>query len=310
MEASFSWETDRSVRVRPRPYPGTPVVILILGMGSTRSEWNPVRRRLARTTRLVSYDRCGLGISDPSPDARTAANMARELKDVLGSVNISPPYVILCHSFGGIIAREFAELLHDEHRSDVVGMVFVEANQEKSIALWPEYNLIDMAKGLDWFKEMGLHQAGILTDEDWKGVQDENENELHGQTVQREMENYARSCETLGIKNQLVRSPPVLRDCPVSVVKGYPELELRKVFNAAVRLGRGSDEQKKLVEEKLAIYPSLNDQFQRETLKLSTKGRFRDAIGCGHSIHMVRPDIITEEVEWVLEQARSDQFES
>ncbi|KAJ6157490.1 hypothetical protein N7470_005082 [Penicillium chermesinum] len=292
MEASFSWETDRSVRVRPRPYPGTPVVILILGMGSTRSEWNPVRRRLARTTRLVSYDRCGLGISDPSPDARTAANMARELKDVLGSVNISPPYVILCHSFGGIIAREFAELLHDEHRSDVVGMVFVEANQEKSIALWPEYNLIDMAKGLDWFKEMGLHQAGILTDEDWKGVQDENENELHGQTVQREMENYARSCETLGIKNQLVRSPPC--------VAGLPP----------VRLGRGSDEQKKLVEEKLAIYPSLNDQFQRETLKLSTKGRFRDAIGCGHSIHMVRPDIITEEVEWVLEQARSDQFES
>lgn len=292
----------------PDRVPGTPVVILISGMGSTYAEWNHVRRLLRPTIRVISYNRCGLGISDPSPHPRTALNMASELKELISNnVRISPPYVVLCHSFGGIIAREFLELFHQENSSDIVGMICVEANQEESIALWPEYNLLDMAKGLDWMKEIGLDKIGCLTDEDWKEVKEEQSKETFQQTVQREMKDYALSCKTLGTKHQLSRSPPLLRDYPVSVAKGYPDLDLRKVYEAAVRLGRGSPEQRKLVEDKLAINPTLNDEFQRESLKLSTRSKFRDVKGCGHSVHIVRPDVIIDEVRWVLEQVNNMQ---
>lgn len=292
----------------PDRVPGTPVVLLLQGMGSTHAEWSPVRRLLRPTTRVLSYDRCGLGISDSSTIPRTAENIARELKDLLyDSIQLSPPFVILCHSFGGIIAREFLELLYKENKSDVVGLICVEANSEDNVILWPDYNLMDMSKGMDWIREMELDKISVLSDQDWEAMRDEQNNGTHGVTTHRELEEYAQDCEMLQSKQQLTRSPPVLRDSPVSVLKGFPELELRKVFEAAMKLGRGSPEQRKAVEEKLALYTTLNEKFQRENMKLSTKGRFQDIKGCGHSIHMVRPEVIVDEVQWVLEQVKNAQ---
>lgn len=244
-----------------------------------------------------------MGASDESSEPTTASNMALELDTLLRTLDIAPPYVIVCHSYGGIISREFVELRHRDNRGeDVVGMVFVDANQEKSPALWPDSNLEALGQGLDWYTAVGLSKARVLTDTEWQAVLDEQASEKHQRTAKREMEHYIESCATLGAKHQLDRDPPLLNRCPVSVLKGHPELDLRKSFEAGVLAGNGTPEQRRQFSEKLAAYPAIHQRLQREILGLSRNRRFVDVDGHGHFIHMTAPEAVVEEITWVLQR--------
>lgn len=290
-----------SVSGPDRP-PGTPIIIIIPGIACSIKEWVVVQRLIQPTAQILLYERTGLGPSEESPDPRTATNIARELDTLLQTLEIAPPYVIVCHSFGGIIVREFIELRQqDDRRDDVVGVVFVEANQEKNVELWPDQNLNHMAEGLDWNKASGLNRTCVLTETEWQAVVDEQSTEKHQRTMTREMEHYIQSCMTLGTKDQLSRIPPLLGNYPISVLKGHPERDLSRVFQAAIEAGKGSPEEREQVERKLAMYPTRNDTFQRETLGLSSKHRFVDVEGCGHFIHMEKPEAVVKEIGWVLE---------
>jgi pimeloyl-ACP methyl ester carboxylesterase len=101
-----------------------PTVILEAGMASISSNWGWVQRELAQTTRVVSYDRAGLGWSDPGIKPLDAAKSARELHVALERAGIAPPYVLAGHSYGGLVVRMFADLYPDE----VVGLVLVDSS--------------------------------------------------------------------------------------------------------------------------------------------------------------------------------------
>ena len=55
--------------------------------------------------------------------------MARELHDLLAAAGISPPYVLVGHSLGGIIARRFAA----RYPMDVAGMVLIDSSHEDQV---------------------------------------------------------------------------------------------------------------------------------------------------------------------------------
>ena len=57
---------------------GTPTVILDAGAGGIGLSWELVRPAIAKVTRVVTYDRAGLGWSNPSPKPRKADVMAEE----------------------------------------------------------------------------------------------------------------------------------------------------------------------------------------------------------------------------------------
>jgi len=103
---------------------GQPTVILEAGMASFSSNWHWVQTELAHDTRVVAYDRAGLGWSDAAPEPHDAQQSARDLHTALQQVRISGPYVLAGHSYGGLVMRAFADLYPDE----VVGMVLVDAS--------------------------------------------------------------------------------------------------------------------------------------------------------------------------------------
>jgi pimeloyl-ACP methyl ester carboxylesterase len=102
---------------------GAPTVVLLNGGGGFSIDWIPIQRPLAEKTRVCSYDRAGYAWSDPPPDPHGLDTSAAELHQVLGRAGEHPPYVLVGSSWGGLIARVFA----DKHRMDVAGMVLVDA---------------------------------------------------------------------------------------------------------------------------------------------------------------------------------------
>lgn len=103
---------------------GRSTVILEAGIASFSSNWAWVQAELAASTRIVSYDRAGLGWSDPAPEPQDARESARDLHAALQKADISGPYVVVGHSYGGLVVRAFADL----YPLEVVGMVLVDAS--------------------------------------------------------------------------------------------------------------------------------------------------------------------------------------
>jgi pimeloyl-ACP methyl ester carboxylesterase len=112
---------------------GSPTVLLEAGFGGTTNNWSAVQPQLARTTRVCSYDRAGLGNSLPIPGVHDAADEIADLQRLLGHARIAPPYVLVGHSYGGLLARLFAHA----HPGDTAGVVLVDAmgrDQDRTFA--------------------------------------------------------------------------------------------------------------------------------------------------------------------------------
>jgi pimeloyl-ACP methyl ester carboxylesterase len=108
-------------------------VVFESGIAATSQNWLRVQESVAGYTRAVSYDRGGLGWSSASASERTPSNIARELQVMLQLAAIPGPYVLVGHSFGGLVVRRFAVL----YPGEVSGVVLVDPMR---IEEWPPLN--------------------------------------------------------------------------------------------------------------------------------------------------------------------------
>ena len=77
-------------------------------MGEEAASWQPIQARVAEFTSVLSYDRAGLGKSDPAPTPRTSKDMVDDLRALLHAGELQPPYLYVAHSWSGFQARCFA----------------------------------------------------------------------------------------------------------------------------------------------------------------------------------------------------------
>ena len=84
-------------------------MVIDSGLGDWSASWSTsVQPQVARTTRVCTYDRAGMGFSEPGPLPRTAARFSQELHTLLQRTDIPGPYVLAGHSSGGFTVRVFA----------------------------------------------------------------------------------------------------------------------------------------------------------------------------------------------------------
>jgi pimeloyl-ACP methyl ester carboxylesterase len=105
---------------------GAPAVILDTGLGGSSADWGFVQPEVARFTRVCSYDRAGMGYSDPGPSPRTARRIATELATLVERSGIDGPLVLVGASSGGFNVRVFVS----DHTDRVAGLVLVDGSHE------------------------------------------------------------------------------------------------------------------------------------------------------------------------------------
>ncbi|MGC2618945.1 MAG: alpha/beta hydrolase [Acidobacteriaceae bacterium] len=99
---------------------GEATVLFESGIAATNLNWFHIQEQVARMASTASYDRAGLGWSTKCTSPRTPGNIAVELHELLEGAGIKPPYILVGHSFGGLVMRRFALLYPDEVSSIVL----------------------------------------------------------------------------------------------------------------------------------------------------------------------------------------------
>jgi pimeloyl-ACP methyl ester carboxylesterase len=144
---------------------GEPTVVFESGFAATSLNWLLIQDALCRESATVVYDRGGLGWSDGASSERTPTNIAGELRAALIAVGIEPPYLLVGHSFGGLVIRRFAL----EYPGDVCGMVLVDPMRTWE---WPPLNAprratvdraIQLTRMAVWIARFGAARLAVIS---------------------------------------------------------------------------------------------------------------------------------------------------
>jgi pimeloyl-ACP methyl ester carboxylesterase len=129
-------------------------VALEAGLTATSSCWAWIQEELSRTTKVLSYDRAGLGWSDPSPEPKDARSIAKDLHRLIEAAQFSRPFVFVGHSMGGIFGRAYASL----YPKDVASMALIDASHPEQIERSP--NIKKALGKFFWFLKASPNVTG------------------------------------------------------------------------------------------------------------------------------------------------------
>lgn len=188
---------------------GTPTIILEAGGGDDSLSFRRIQGRLAATTRVCSYDRAGLGFSDPSDGPSTASHAVEDLHALLRQALVPLPVVLVGHSDGGLYVTLYAA----EYPKEVAGLVLIDPN----------------SPGLDMAATKMLDQPWL---DQWRAI---NRNSL----------SEAQKCLDLAHSGALARSPSHYPNCLDDPAN--PDHTLHRVLNA--QLARATEQEAIFTED-------------------------------------------------------------
>ena len=266
---------------------GTPVVILVSGLGDSYISWRTVQPQIALFTRVCSYDRAGEGFSDSSPQPRTSKNFAEELHTLLHNSGIAGPLILVGHSMGGYDVRVYASL----YRAEVAGMVLVDASHpEQQKRFPPAVNDLDAswtreAEFLEFTMPFGIPRfLGFCSKRVEVRTSHCNFHSLRENVA--ELKSFSISAAQAGATGSV-------GDMPLVVLSRDPDMP-----------------QPDLPEDLVKPTNDAWQQMQQELAKLSTRGTQIIAKNSGHAIQRDRPDAVIDAVRKVVDLARQPQSAS
>jgi pimeloyl-ACP methyl ester carboxylesterase len=108
---------------------GTPAIIAENGMAAFSTDWALVQPEASRLSQFCSYDRVGYAWSDDGP-ADLVDQTTDDLRTLLRTAGLNPPYVLIGASIGGLYVRAYQRRFPDE----VVGLVLDDASSEQILS--------------------------------------------------------------------------------------------------------------------------------------------------------------------------------
>jgi pimeloyl-ACP methyl ester carboxylesterase len=256
---------------------GSPTVLLDSGAFDSLEQWNTVQPKVAEFTRVCSYDRPGLGWSDPSPLPHTSVQIATELHEALNKAGLSGPYLPVGHSIAGLYARVFAS----HYRNEVAGLVLVDSVHPDEFKRFPSHVpnhpipfavlRVTAPLGAARLFHFGCRQTGAHPD------------------CSKFVVNLIRQVETIPTSYAQANSSGSLGGLPLIVITHDPQ----------VGLGKPKDEQEE----------DAWTRWQVELSHLSSHSSLLIANGAGHEIERDKPEVVANAIQRLIKEWR-DQNES
>ena len=284
----------------PRKHLHDPVILFFTGGGAPIAVYIRLQRLLSWHWRVYFHDRAGYDRSERGTEpVLTGQQSAKDLVQILERVQVGPPYVLMGHSYGGIVARAFLELLRD----GVKGMVLADTATELMYELFqpeiPPPSLQAVAEGVDWGHLTHLKRDMQLT---------ENEYQAALVAVARSAP-AARDEDCRGTATALARAQQfqrhILSPWPVAVIRCNMARDFRVLYDAGVQSGQGTPDQREDARRFIEKMELFDDQVRAAQLRLSSCNKYIFFEDAGHDDILRRPEAYVEEVRWVMERAVS-----
>lgn len=105
-----------------------PAVIFEAGLSqyTAHATYGRAQDLIAPFAWVCTYDRAGLGWSDPVQGVRSQADMVRDLHRLIGAEKLKGPLVLVGHSMGGLLVRLYAHV----YPGQVAALVLVDSSSE------------------------------------------------------------------------------------------------------------------------------------------------------------------------------------
>lgn len=280
---------------------GGPTVVIEPFLGGLATEWAHIQRALATDTTVVTYDRAGLGWSDPARQVRTVGLLVTDLHRLLAAAQIPPPYVLVGHSFGGILVRVYQA----RYPEQVAGLVLAEASHpDQRRRLGKDASLSrQILRALKWERPWGLRRLGRDL-----GVIKRPPGAIH-----RLSPELADAAEAIALTSNSLRAdvqemlffawmasqaraelpatPGALGALPLTVVTSS-EID--------------PDLTGEMAERRRRVYPTWL-AMQKEMAALSARSTHLIAERAGHFVHRQDPELVVRAIRDQLQQHRAEQ---
>lgn len=276
---------------------GAPAVVFEAGLGGFSYQFAHIQPGVAAFARVVAYDRAGQGWSECSPNPRTPEFLADELRALLRKLDIQPPYVLVGHSFGGLLTRIYA----GRYPAEVAGIVLVDSSDVEQYDSIPNLDKLigQMALGVRLMKfvsRIGLGKqltklsmgsaAKSLPKEDLDTFAEIASRPGHQEVMLAEFAQHGRY---FGSQSEV---PQSLGDTPL----------------VAVTAGNSVSGQGKVGGMTIDQMNALHQRLQKKLGQLSTRGEQMVIPGATHLSILTQPayaTIVVDAIRRVVEMARA-----
>ena len=282
-----------------------PVTVLFeSGLGFPSYSWRKVQPAVARRTRACSYDRAGLGFSDPGPLPRTAGAIADDLAALIKAAGLRPPFVLVANSMGSQSVRLFAF----RHPTWIGGIVLVDPYVEGQLASYAAVNSTiiddDRKARVDELKCLKLLRRRLLTapQAETRGCIAERDPQFPTvlMRVVRQQRLKSSTADTVyseGEHLDALSSAQVVRETrPLGTIPLV-------VLTAGENFSDSPDAWRTALRERQAA-------LHRSLAALSLQGRVEVVTGASHVIQSSRPADVIDAIVGVIERVETSRKES
>jgi pimeloyl-ACP methyl ester carboxylesterase len=268
-----------------------------------------VQSELGKVTRSCSYDRAGLGESDPARGPRTPYAIAADLHALIGAAKLGK-VVLVGHSLGGFNAKLTAALFP----ADVAGLVLLDPAEDRTwersrAILGARFGTANAAQAeladqrflgglVDHYRRCAAKAAEgsiDLTSADWKRCGDPDRPPLG---------------DALNAERKRVHAKPTYQAAQASEIAWsvYGDSGANAVYAALFRPGMLGDKPVTVLTHREEASNDPIDQLNteqglmlhRQSAALSRRGQHRVVANTGHYIQLDQPKLVIAAVKQVL----------
>ena len=287
---------------------GDPTVVIEAGLGTASPEWWAIQDELAKTTRILTYDRGGYGWSEYVVGPRTSRQIAVELKGLLDTLEIDAPIILIGHSQGGLYVNHFCRLFPDavagvvlldpmspddtRFRQELIPRIYERSGVDKSRLL----KLQSWLSGFGFTRLMRRTAMKSPPFSQYRSLPKETvdilwHHQLLPKTPQTALNEYAQAHDPRN--NVELRNP-----------NSFPPVPLRVLTHSSDTMRESIVRNGGLTRDEASRVEDLWQELIRSSCNLSQRSKLILADHAGHAIHLEQPDLVLSAVREVLEEVR------